>query len=189
MEAIKQFCYEYGFWILLAACALILLLVIILLAVSSKKAALKKQNKLLSDNNARYSREINDLRYQNDRMLAAKTQSENERADREETAAPPRAEKPQTEDFDNRLHATIEEEDEYEVSAAFDETSDKPSAAAYTLKYDRAKTSWVIMKSGQERPVRRVQTKDEALKIARELAKKTGAGLYVHKKDGKFQKV
>ena len=79
-------------------------------------------------------------------------------------------------------------EDEYEVTASFDDMQQKPPAA-YSVKYDRAKGSWVIARAGQQRPVRRVATKEEALKIARELAKKTGAGLYVHKKDGKFQKV
>ena len=81
-----------------------------------------------------------------------------------------------------------DDEDEYEVTASFDDMQQKPPAA-YSVKYDRAKGSWVIARAGQQRPVRRVATKEEALKIARELAKKTGAGLYVHKKDGKFQKV
>lgn len=59
----------------------------------------------------------------------------------------------------------------------------------YVVKYDRTKLSWIITKKGSQRVIRRVQTKEEALRIARELCKKTGAGLYVHKKDGKFQKI
>lgn len=58
----------------------------------------------------------------------------------------------------------------------------------FTVKFDRPKQSWVIMKQGQERVYRRVATKEEAMKIARELSQKYDASLTVHKKDGKFQK-
>lgn len=65
----------------------------------------------------------------------------------------------------------------------------KETPGNYVVKYDRTKLSWIITKKGSQRVIRRVQTKEEALRIARELCKKTGAGLYVHKKDGKFQKI
>ncbi len=58
----------------------------------------------------------------------------------------------------------------------------------YTVKYDRDKGNWIILKAGNSRPTRRVATKAEALSIARELAGKSDAALTVHKKDGKFQK-
>ena len=58
----------------------------------------------------------------------------------------------------------------------------------YTVKYDRAKGNWIIVKAGNTRPTRRVATKAEALAIAKELADASGAALAVHKKDGKFQK-
>ena len=128
-------------------------------------------------------------------MQAEKAQAETERQEEQKTqtvktvAVPKKAETMQTHSFDGRLAAVEEDdEDEYEVTASFDDVQQKPPAA-YSVKYDRAKGSWVIVRAGQQRPVRRVATKEEALKIARELAKKTGAGLYVHKKDGKFQKV
>lgn len=65
----------------------------------------------------------------------------------------------------------------------------KETPGNYVVKYDRTKLSWIITKKGSQRVIRRVQTKEEALRIARDLCKKTGAGLYVHKKDGKFQKI
>lgn len=58
----------------------------------------------------------------------------------------------------------------------------------YTVKYDRAKGNWIVVKNGNSRPTRRVATKAEALAIAKELADASGATLSVHKKDGKFQK-
>lgn len=59
----------------------------------------------------------------------------------------------------------------------------------FTVVYDRIKDSWVIKKDGVDRVVRRVDTKEEAMLLARELCKKYNARLVVHKKDGKFQKV
>ena len=195
MEQMQQFFYDYGLWVVIAAAAVILILLFILTAVCKSRHRLKKQNKQLSKNNAQYSREINDLRYQNERMQAEKAQAETERQEAQKTqtvktvAVPKKAETMQTHSFDGRRAAVEEDdEDEYEVTASFDDMQQKPPAA-YSVKYDRAKGSWVIARAGQQRPVRRVATKEEALKIARELAKKTGAGLYVHKKDGKFQKV
>lgn len=58
----------------------------------------------------------------------------------------------------------------------------------FTVVYDRPKDSWVIKKDGNERVTRRVDTKEEAMQIARELCRKYNASLVVHKKDGKFQK-
>ena len=66
--------------------------------------------------------------------------------------------------------------------------SQKGGTAKYTVVYDRAKDSWVIRKAGVERVIRRVDTKEEAVRVARALCKKNDANLVVHKKDGKFQK-
>ena len=62
------------------------------------------------------------------------------------------------------------------------------SPTKYIVMYEKAKDSWVIKKPGADRVVRRVATKEEAMAVARELSRKTGASLVVHKKDGKFQK-
>ena len=58
----------------------------------------------------------------------------------------------------------------------------------FIVKYDRAKDSWVVKREGVDRAVRRVDTKEEAMTVARALCKKYNANLVVHKKDGKFQK-
>ena len=66
--------------------------------------------------------------------------------------------------------------------------SQKGGTTKYSVVYDRAKDSWVIRKAGVDRVVRRVDTKEEAVRVARALCKKNDAHLVVHKKDGKFQK-
>lgn len=67
--------------------------------------------------------------------------------------------------------------------------NDDKTPTVYSVKYDRYKGNWIVVKTGQERPVRRVATKEEALRIAKDLAKRMDAALVVHKKDGKFQKI
>ena len=47
---------------------------------------------------------------------------------------------------------------------------------------------WVIKKDGASRATKRVATKEEALKIAKQLSVSHDANVSVHKKDGKFQK-
>ncbi len=64
----------------------------------------------------------------------------------------------------------------------------KNSGVKFTVAFDRQKLSWVIRKQGVKRVVRRLDTKQEAMQIARELCKKYDAQLVVHKRDGKFQK-
>lgn len=66
--------------------------------------------------------------------------------------------------------------------------SQKGGTVKFTVVYDRPKDSWVIRKAGVDRVVRRVDTKEEAMRVARALCKKYDANLVVHKKDGKFQK-
>lgn len=66
--------------------------------------------------------------------------------------------------------------------------SQKEGNIKYIVKYDRAKDSWVIKKEGMDRVVRRLDTKEEAMTVARQLCRKHDANLVVHKKDGRFQK-
>lgn len=61
-------------------------------------------------------------------------------------------------------------------------------AVKYVVKYDRMKDSWIIQRSGSDRVVRRLKTKEEAVSEARAICKRQNATLVVHKKDGKFQK-
>lgn len=66
--------------------------------------------------------------------------------------------------------------------------SQKEGNVKFTVKYDRPKDSWIIKKEGSDRVVRRLDTKEEAVAVARTLCKRFNANLVVHKKDGKFQK-
>ena len=59
----------------------------------------------------------------------------------------------------------------------------------YRLVYDKEAKEWVIKKENATRAIRRVKTKEEALKIAKQLSENQDANLVVHKKDGKFQKI
>lgn len=69
-----------------------------------------------------------------------------------------------------------------------DETLERETPAGYRLIYDKENHNWMIKKDGAKRIIRRVKTKEEALKIAKELSKNQDTFLVVHKKDGKFQK-
>ena len=64
----------------------------------------------------------------------------------------------------------------------------KKNAVKYTVKFDKEKNDWVILKSGSERAIRRCKTKEEALKTAKTLSENSDVPLTVHKKNGKFQK-
>lgn len=89
---------------------------------------------------------------------------------------PPVKEQPAIEDDDD--------EDEYD-----NEFGDENSAVKVTLKFDRVKSTWVIYRSDTERAYRRLGTKQDALPVAKDLARRLHAQLVVHKKDGKFQRV
>ena len=69
-----------------------------------------------------------------------------------------------------------------------DKEEAKKGAVKYTVKFDKEKNDWVILKSGFERAVRRCKTKDEALKTAKTLSENGDIPMTVHKKNGKFQK-
>ncbi|MCM1367612.1 MAG: DUF2188 domain-containing protein [Roseburia sp.] len=77
-----------------------------------------------------------------------------------------------------------DDEDEY-----YDEYGDETSAVKVTLKFDRVKNNWVILRTDTDRAYRRLATKQEALVVAKDLARRLHAQLVVHKKDGKFQRI
>ncbi|MCH5350805.1 MAG: DUF2188 domain-containing protein [Clostridiales bacterium] len=78
------------------------------------------------------------------------------------------------------------DDDDVEVD---DEFGDESSAIKVKVKYDHNKGNWVITRSDSDRTYRRVATKQEALSLGKDLARRLEAQLVVHKKDGKFQKV
>lgn len=77
-----------------------------------------------------------------------------------------------------------DDDDEY-----YDDYGDETSAVKVTLKFDRVKNNWVILRTDTDRAYRRLATKQEALVVAKDLARRLHAQLVVHKKDGKFQKI
>ncbi len=82
--------------------------------------------------------------------------------------------------------APIYEDDDNEYDNEF---GDENSAVKVTLKFDRVKQNWVIYRSDTDRAYRRLGTKQDALPVAKDLARRLHAQLVVHKKDGKFQRI
>lgn len=66
---------------------------------------------------------------------------------------------------------------------------EKPDNETYRVVYDKEQKNWIVRIDGGQRASKRCATKEEALKVAKDLAKKKDADLSVHKKNGKFQKV
>ncbi|MBQ4049367.1 MAG: DUF2188 domain-containing protein [Clostridia bacterium] len=64
----------------------------------------------------------------------------------------------------------------------------RESAVRYRVIFDKNTHTWIIKKDNAKRVIRRVRTKEEAMRIAKELSKNQETALVVHKKDGKFQK-
>ena len=198
LTQVKDFCSQYGFYIAIGAAAVFLLWIITWISLGVKCRRLKKQVKRLSADNAVY--------------IAAAEARENEearsaaysRTDGAQSAATvvPELERQGASEYEPVTSSAMSADDdddieEFDISA--DDDTDtvaadaapevKPESVKYVVKFDRAKLSWIITKKGSQRVVRRVQTKEEAVRIARELCKKTGAGLYVYKKNGRFQKI
>lgn len=70
-----------------------------------------------------------------------------------------------------------------------EEKKEKDINETYRVVYDKEQKNWIVRIDGGQRASRRCATKEEALKVAKDLAKKKDADLSVHKKNGKFQKV
>lgn len=64
----------------------------------------------------------------------------------------------------------------------------KGARPSYRVIYDISEKVWLIKKDGAKRVIRKVSTKAEATKIAKELSENQNLNLTIHKKDGKFQK-
>ncbi len=80
-------------------------------------------------------------------------------------------------------------DDDDEYDEYYDDYGDENSAIKVTLKFDRNKNNWIVLRSDTDRTYRRLATKQEALVIAKDLARRLHAQLVVHRKDGKFQKI
>lgn len=69
-----------------------------------------------------------------------------------------------------------------------EEKRSKGVRPSYRVIYDMSEKVWLIKKDGAKRVIRKVATKAEATKIAKELSENQNLNLTIHKKDGKFQK-
>lgn len=205
-----------GWWIILAAAVLVVLvLVIVIKAKNSRIYKLKRQLKAVrTELETSRSRESVIVRSRSVNSNAAAKNSGNTAAKNEETdetvkpfkaddakaseTVPPQTPVVETVDLDEGTQSIYTAEkagDDSTEAAPEPDYYTTPAVVApssgsikFTVVYDRPKDSWVIKKDGVNRVVRRVDTKEEAMQIARELCRKYNANLVVHKKDGKFQK-
>lgn len=131
-------------------------------------------------------------------QIKLQLQQQRQRSERTETAATETAATRQsatsarptsTRTTDQAQSAVDNTTDDDEYDEYYDDYGDDSSAVKVTLKFDRIKNSWVIMRSDINRTYRRLATKQEALVIAKDLARRLHAQLIVHKKDGRFQKI
>lgn len=166
-----------SFWIFLIAALLFLALAVWFFA-SARKA--KKRLKKLKKESADSSKRLEALEKENDflraelEVLSAKTAQ----------VPAPRETAPVFEDGEPEDAPLLL--DEVLAPDLFGTTDDggaieirvPGNGVRYTVKFDRDKNDWAVRKDGQARAVRRAGSKEEALKIAKELAnrQKTGAG-------------
>ncbi len=146
---------------------------------SSVNNDLYRQLNELNQTNKELENENNLLKAENAQIKAQALQqqvaAQKTRAATETTAATDTAEQQNDED---------DEYDEY-----YDDYGDENSLVKVTVKFDRVKNNWVVLRSDTDRTYRRLGTKQEALVIAKDLARRLHAQLVVHKKDGKFQRI
>lgn len=137
--------------------------------------------------------EINLLKAENSQIKAQALQqqlADRERKDRtpKQSDQPARAKTAANKQSEPKIEAvTTDDDDEYDEY--YDDFGDASSAVKVTLKFDRNKNSWIILRSDTDRTYRRMATKQDALVVAKDLARRLHAQLVVHKKDGKFQKI
>ena len=213
MDKLSSAVGKYWYVVLGALAVLLLLCVILFIVIACKN---KRIRKLKEDNKkTRLKLEMERSRAKNEQMYAPVTGTEvfGEQEQTQETQEPSFVTRDFSETTDDSETVTEEIESEpdqtpikhrkpatpaqQEIERAtktvsyYNRTSvikPKSGNVKFIVKYDRNKDTWVVAKEGVNKPVRRVDTKEEAMNIARELCKKYNASLVVHKKDGKFQK-
>lgn len=150
---------------------------------TTDNSELYKQLNSLSRENGDLQKELNALRDENTR-LKSKTSAQSGKSTGRTVSPRTGSPVPKT-TSPAKTPKTVDLDDDDEI---YNDYGDADSAVKVTLKFDRAKSSWVIYRSDTTRAYRRIGTKQEALVVAKDLAKRLHAQLVVHKKDGKFQK-
>lgn len=163
-------------YILIAALALMVIILIVVIVLYQRKVnALKKENASLKKTVAQQKK------------AAEATNAKLKRSEAQTSAITSSLRRPTIETTDEKDDVPDSPNDEYEVTDEF--ADDEQESLTVTVKFDRLKNSWIIVRSDSDRVVRRIKTKQEALEVGRDVAKQLKAHFRVHKKDGKFQKV
>lgn len=154
---------------------------------NADKAKIEKLERTIKDKDS----EINLLKAENSQIKAQALQQQ--LAETRKTATEKTEKKPAAAKETERAEKVAAKADapsaEDEYDEYYDDFGDETSAVKVTLKFDRVKNNWVILRTDTDRAYRRLSTKQEALMIAKDLARRLHAQLVVHKKDGKFQHV
>ena len=173
---------DYVYYIIGAGLAVLVMLLII--AVSGKPSKKTKNNCEVKEENEPKEQDV----------VEEKTEDNVVKEEKEETH-PQEKETVNEELKEEQKEEKVEEQPKEEPvkeepteKAEEKEMSKKEKLNRYRVTYDKEQGNWVVKMDGADRASRRCATKEEALKIAKELAEKKDASLSVHKKDGKFQK-
>lgn len=203
---------EY-YWAFVIACAVLLLTLIIFIIVASVKAKKRKKRARLAEEQKEANAaepalaydpgdynedagQVENYKAENEQLFAENEHLSEENEQLKEQVKQLKEKHSFAQDENEKLRSIVsarsnaatadDDDDEIEIK---EDSKSANTSIKYTVKYDRDKNSWVIKKDGTDRVVRRVTTKEEAMKIAKDLSKKYNADLVVHKKDGKFQKL
>lgn len=148
----------------------------------------RSENTLLQNQIASLKKQLADAQQQ-----AAKPAQEPPRRAAEQKPAPaPSRPEPRSVQRPVQKQAPVKEApvvDDDDDEEEIDDFGNGAATVKVTLKYDREKANWVINRSDTARAYRRIVTKQEAMVVAKDLARRLHATLVVHKKDGKFQKL
>lgn len=183
-------------WAIFAA-AIVLLIVILFIVIACKNKRIRKLKKEIKSTRTQLEIERNKVR--NEQLFAPVTGSKelfgdipDDGIETTEIAGPESETEPEpvrpdkkTSDRDDEIERFARKVSYYNNTSVISQSGGN---IKFIVKYDRAKDSWVVKREGVDRAVRRVDTKEEAMTVARALCKKYNANLVVHKKDGKFQK-
>ncbi len=191
---------DCGALFLMIALVLAVVLIVALIAGAVRKAAHKKKEKKFDSELAAANSVAADadaVRAEAEQVRAEaealKSENENLRAETESLKAELTKKQHAIDELTARMVSAAkapkpaqddDDEDEY-----YDDYGDETSDIKVTLKFDRLKNNWIIRRSDSDKTFRRVPTKQEAIVVAKDLAKRLNAQLVVHKKDGKFQRI
>ena len=174
-------------WLLFALAALLLIMIIVLIIVSvniKKREKLEEKKQRRSSNT--FKSEISSSRKVKPIIKEdIRKQEKPKKQDKKENI------KPKKQETSKKQNVEVKEQEVKKVEkkpVKKEEKEEKDENVKYRVVYDKEQKNWIVRIDGGERASKRCATKEEALKVAKDLAKKKDADLSVHKKNGKFQK-